>query len=332
MNDRAVSLLDQYEVEVLSTKKGRDAILCETDRGCLILKEYRGQKERLDLQNKLLFHMKEQGFIQAEEILPTKEGILFVKDRDGVDYILKTYVDGRECDIQSKEELVEAVSILGRMQEAMKMPVEEQDISKAQAYSPRKEYEKKDRELGHVRKYLRGKGQKNEFERQLLNCYDYFLEEAREISNKRILLEEELTKQSETLLALPYCHGDYQYHNILNKDGEWFIINFEKYVIDSPIRDLYLLLRKLLEKNDWSMELGVTILQAYEKEHSFTEIDRKDLYYRLAYPEKFRKIVNYYYNTSKAWIPGKNIEKLVKVLEQEPKKQAFLKEAFGNLF
>ena len=35
-----------------------------------------------------------------------------------------------------------------------------------------------------------------------------------------------------------------------------------------------------------------------------------ELYYRLAYPEKFWKIVNFYYNSRKVWIPEKNSEKL----------------------
>ncbi len=50
----------------------------------------------------------------------------------------------------------------------------------------------------------------------------------------------------------------------------------------------------------------------------------RQLYYRLAYPEKFWKIVNFYYNSGKAWIPDKNMEKLVKVMQQEKSKQAFL--------
>ena len=32
MNDRAVALLEQYEIEVLRTRKGRGAILCDTQQ------------------------------------------------------------------------------------------------------------------------------------------------------------------------------------------------------------------------------------------------------------------------------------------------------------
>ena len=52
------------------------------------------------------------------------------------------------------------------------------------------------------------------------------------------------------------------------------------------------------------------------------------LYYRFAYPEKFWKIVNFYYNSGKAWIPGRNMEKLEKLFAQDKEKQDFLEAIF----
>jgi hypothetical protein len=46
----------------------------------------------------------------------------------------------------------------------------------------------------------------------------------------------------------------------------------------------------------------------------------------MAYPEKFWKIVNFYNNSRKSWIPGKNAEKLDKLIKQEPEKQKFVDE------
>jgi hypothetical protein len=43
------------------------------------------------------------------------------------------------------------------------------------------------------------------------------------------------------------------------------------------------------------------------------------------YPEKFRKIVNHYYNGNKAWIPGKNMEKLILVHKQMELREKFVK-------
>ena len=127
------------------------------------------------------------------------------------------------------------------------------------------------------------------------------------------------------------CHGDYQYHNILMGTNGWFIVNFERCLADDPVRDLYLLLRKLCEKANWSVALGSELLRAYERERPISTESRIDLYYRLAYPEKFWKIVNFYYNSRKAWIPGKNQEKLEKLVAQEKEKQKFLDAVFREL-
>jgi len=42
--------------------------------------------------------------------------------------------------------------------------------------------------------------------------------------------------------------------------------------------------------------------------------------------------VNFYYNTSKAWIPQRNLEKLMKVLEQEKNRQVFLEEMVEGIY
>ena len=83
-------------------------------------------------------------------------------------------------------------------------------------------------------------------------------------------------------------------------------------------------MRKFLEKNNWSPQLGEMLLQAYESENKISEEDTRQLYFRFCYPEKFWKIVNYYYNSRKAFIPEKNREKLELVLSQENKKKEFI--------
>ncbi len=329
MNDRAVNLLEQYEIEVLRTRKGRGAILCDTDKGCYIFKEYMGNEERIAMQNRLLTHIGQQARVQVESILPTKEGSLIVKDMDGVQYILKTYSEGRECNIYEKKECLEAVRLLARLHECMELPV--CDEKPPVPFSPSKEYEKRNKELKRVRRYLQQKSQKTWFEISLMNQFDYFLEQAFTVTEDWNDYQKILEADKEQENKLTYCHGDYQYHNILFNDNNWFIINFEKCLPDNPIRDLYLLLRKLLEKSNWSINLGEELLTVYEKERPIPAISYIDLYYRLAYPEKFWKIANFYYNSGKAWIPERNQEKLLKLVEQEKEKQHFLEEVFRSV-
>ena len=328
MNDRAVALLEQYEIEVLRTRKGRGAILCDTQQGCLIFKEYTGREEQLRLQEQVLKHLAEVGNVSAETLIPTKEGALSVIDRDGVRYILKTWKEGRECNIRDREECLEAMHLMARLHGELEFqPVfpdsEETPAPTIERYLPSRDYEKHNRELKRARRFLKQRSQKTWFEIRLSAVIDPFLEEARQLCEEWKEIE---TSGDNAEKALPcFCHGDYQYHNILRQDRGFFLVNFEKCQADGPVRDLNLLLRKLLEKNEWDAEWGRILLAAYESVRPLKPYERQDLFYRLSYPEKLWKIVNFYYNSGKAWIPEKNQEKLDRLMEQEAARKKFLK-------
>lgn len=335
MNDRSVSLLEQYAIEVKGTRKGRGAILCETDRGTLIFKEYGGNPERLKMQDRLLQKVAEKGLVEAESLISNKEGEFFVRDNDGINYILKTYREGRECNIREMEECLMAVRLLAKLhlstQDGLEMPPRQENapeplspVEETPAFSIAKEYEKRNRELKRIWKFLKNRGQKTWFELALQECFQSFYEQALEAQSGWEVYRPLAEKEPQQA----YCHGDYQYHNVLQDQRGWYLINFERCIQDDPVRDLHLLLRKLLEKSNWSLSLGEAVLNGYEKVRPLSALSRIDLYYRLAYPEKFWKIANFYYNSGKAWIPGRNLEKLEKLLAQEREKKEFLEKAF----
>lgn len=326
MNDRAVGLFDNYEIEVSRTWKGRGAILCESDKGLYILKEYNGPMNKIYFQDALLKHIKEAGFPLAESILRTKENELIVYDQDRVPYIVKSYFEGKECNNREIEECRQAVRVLARLHNCADLS-DWENLASQPVFQIEKEYEKHNKELKKVRRFLREKSQKTAFEIYLIEHYDYFFDLALQVAEEmRCYMQ---TGKNENLEKFPIvCHGDYQYHNIIQTPGGMALINFEKCVRDNPVRDLYLFMRKLLEKNNWSQSLGDILLRSYDEEKGLTEKDYMQLYYRFAYPEKFWKIVNFYYNSGKAWIPGRNMEKLEKLLMQEKEKKDFLETIF----
>lgn len=329
MNDRAVGLLDRYDIEVLRTRKGRGAILCDSNLGTLIFKEYQGSKAKLESQEVLLQSIAKKGNVLVERLLRTKEGELSVQGQDGVTYILKTYFEGKECNILDMQECLRGVKTLALLHKDMVLG-EQEMFSNFPVFHLEKEYEKHNRELKRVRKFLRDKSQKSRFEIYLLEEYDYFLNQAYEVTTE---LEGFLLPDESDYLQIcgTICHGDYQYHNIIELPEGQGVINFEKFIMDDQVRDLYLYMRKLLEKSNWSKELGRKILEAYNEINELPARSFVSLYYRLAYPEKFWKIVNFYYNSHKSWIPGKNLEKLQKVVEQEKAKQDFLTTIFRTV-
>lgn len=327
MNDRAVNLLEQYDFSVERTWKGRGAILFEANNSVYILKEYKGASERLSYIADRLIKIRENGFTEIEEIIPNKEGNYFCTDFDRTTYIVKRYFSAKECNIREETECKKALQALANLHNAMTgMVVFEPGM--IDTLPLLYEIEKRNAELGRVRRYLKTKGQKSEFERFLFKHYDFFYDKALEA--------EQMLKQEDTECwrrqienAQYYCHGDYQYHNILIDDGGCHIINFEKMAPDNPVKDLYLFTRKLLEKNNWDLVLGRELLHNYNEVRSLQEEDLLQLKYRFLYPEKFWKIVNYYFNSSKSWISCKNSEKMETILQQEESKNALIQTLFG---
>lgn len=323
MDDRAVSVLENYEWKVLRTWKGRGSILFETNQGTKILKEYTGPTEKVILQDVLIHHIKECGIEDVDAFEKNKEGEIISYDRDKKAYTVKEYLEGRDCNIWEPEECCAAVTHLARLHGAMEMNNEKECILLPVAQL-RREYEKHNKELKRIRNFIRGKGQKTDFEIFLMQHYDYFYEQAVEISQE--VEEQDWSPLYEEVQRKgTLCHGDYQYHNIRMGEKEIGVINFEKYILDVQIRDLYLFMRKVLEKNKWDEKMGDRILNAYESLRPLNELERKQLNYRLAYPEKFWKIVNFYYNSGKSWIPMRHMEKLQKLIQQEAVKKQFLK-------
>jgi len=328
VNDRCVSLLENYDIEVHSTRKGRSAILCETNCGTMILKEYAARREKSVFQDAVLNMICECGFSQVETIVKNKEQELLTTDQDGISYILKTYYDGRECNVRDSRECMLAMETLALLHRSSRVRGELPAVTVP--YTVSQEFDKHNKELRRVRKFLKEKGQKTDFEIYLMQCYDYFWELAQRVAGE--LEKSNIAKALNTPAIV--CHGDFQHHNLIVTSTGIHIINFEKCTQDSPARDIYLFMRKLLEKNDWNQEAGFALISAYEKNNELCREDYEQLYYRLSYPEKFWKIVNFYYNSGKAWIPGKNLEKLIKVNEQEVLKKEFLlnfREKYGIL-
>ncbi len=103
-------------------------------------------------------------------------------------------------------------------------------------------------------------------------------------------------------------------------------MNFDYCNIDLPVIDLYRLLRKVLEKNDWDVRMGIKAINIYNSISPLGAEELQMLLFLIMYPEKFWKISNYYFNLNRAWKPKQSLIKLNKLIAQKEKKERFVKE------
>jgi len=324
-----VNVLEQYDMTVNRTFKGRGTIICDTDQGMRVLKEYRGRTEKLELLFQLQGKLKDS--LRTDTLIRTKEGALFVKDLDNSVYILEEQVEGKECSYKNEEDIVKACGAMAKLHLKFMTPQSEK-ICVMPVFFYADEMERHTIECKRVRNYLRKLHNKTEFERALLKEYDYFLEKAVAVTRRA---REESQAEYEAYVNSNglYCHGDYQYHNVIFGKGSGGaytgIVNLEHFAHDAGARDFYLLFRKISEKCDWSLDMAQSMLDAYQNRRVFPPIEWRSLCLRLEYPEKFWKIINFYYNSRKSWMPNRNYDKLESLIRQEKNREKLLNKFFS---
>jgi len=317
-------ILEQYPFEVKQTVKGRGALICETSQGLKILKEYRGSEGRADFLYHLLQFLAGHGQEQVDCIVRTSEEKTLARDVDGTAYMVRDWYEGRECDTKSREDILRAIRRLAELHSILRtFPEEIPDYLQIQDDSLLRENDRHTRELKKVRNFIFNRKKKNDFEMEFLRSFDLFYEEALNV----VSLQQELQNKDESQEVdgiYGICHGDYNQHNVIFLRKGMAVLNFEKATYDVQAADLGNFMRKILEKHNWNMGLGMDMLKAYNDVRELSRQEMNQLYIRLAYPEKFWKIANHYFNTSKAWVCGRNLEKLQKIIVQNEDRENFL--------
>ena len=375
MNDRALKVLEQYDLEIISTRRGRGSYICETPQGLRILCDYSGSENKALFQNCVMEKIREGGYEKVDRILPNKEGNLISRDWEENKYVVKEWYVGRECDTASESEVLAAVSNLARLHKLMHFEEENPFATRFTARLPIEEVRAQNAELRKIRSFVRKKNAKCDFERLFLECFTKYYEQAVEAERKLELvqaMEAERKRGTEqiaeaerklgtaqiaeagqklesvqsvetekklgtvqegsrektghrTVYTGDVCHGDYNHHHVLMSGYDIATTNFECCKFDYQVNDLYLFMRKILEKHDWNQRLGMRMMEQYTQVRPLPAGERRLLYVRMLYPEKFRKLANHYYGSNKAWVSGRFLEKLEALNSQEEKKEKFVK-------
>lgn len=328
MKDYGISVLEQYEMEVYSTRRTRGAVLCDTDQGLFLLKEAYAADGRLPVLTGLYGLLNENGFPLVDTPFANKEGEYVTAAEDGTVYMLKRWFIGRECDIRKEADLLEGVRHLARLHKVMRMPECIEGDGKKPAEKLEEEYRRHNRELRKVRAFIRKRSVKGEFETAFLQSFEGMYRWAEEAADRLEKSEVGILYQ-EAKANGTMVHGDYNYHNLLFCQQGIAVTGFERAHRDIQLADFYYFLRKTLEKHRYDERLGYRMLRAYDSEITLGKAQRDYLAVRLAYPEKFWKTANLYYHSNKAWIPAKNMEKLQTAITQNEEKKRFLANIFA---
>ena len=321
MDEKVKEIVEQYELEVKNVYRVRGAYMLDTAKGLYIMREFRSNEQKAELAQQVKETLVERGYEYVDVYERNKEEKLITENSMGNQYVIKRWFIGEECSLKQPEHVARISKNLARLHLLMRGATKEPSNFQADTYG--ETLIRHNRELRRVRTYIKDKKQRNEFELMFLSVFSEFYQEAEQAESmladlSEDVLYEELAKE-QTL-----CHGGYNYHNLILLPADVATTNFEHVHLQLQCMDLYDLLRKLMEKNNWSVSLFVTAMENYEDVRPLSKEEKYLLYLLLVYPEKFWKITNFYYNSKKTWMSGKNIEKLQGLQQQKNQRHIFL--------
>ena len=89
MQEFEQKILEQYDIEVSSTRKVRGAVLCETNKGLFLLKEITTSEKRIPALCELYTRLYEQGYHRIDYVVTNRNGEYISALDNGDRYILK---------------------------------------------------------------------------------------------------------------------------------------------------------------------------------------------------------------------------------------------------
>ncbi|MBE5937346.1 MAG: hypothetical protein E7265_04865 [Lachnospiraceae bacterium] len=324
MEDRYEEIFEQYSFEVYGKSRVRGGSLLDTDDGCKIIKETGTSAGRLMWEHMIKSRLVKEGFKHVDSFCLNKDGNISSIASNGIRYVIRDWYTGNECNIRDKNEIRLAAENMAAMHDCLKCVETNEGTTYAGGQDVIASFRKHNAELRHIRKYLKGRKEKNRYELELLKAFPEYCDNAEKVlawlegSNLQGMW-------AGAVAGKDVMHGSYTYHNIIMCDNYVATTVFEKCSYGLQLMDLYYFLRKVMEKNEWDGEYGNAVLIGYRSVIELSEEERRVLAMLLLYPEKFWKLASCYMNSKKTWISAKNMEKLNMLCIQKENREKFVK-------
>lgn len=331
MEEKIRHLMENYPLEVKQLYRARGAWLCETNKGLKLIRIYKGAPKRLECEMMVKSCLRERGCMYIDQIVANSEGACLTEETEGEAYVLTDWYSGRECNTRDKEEVLTAVVHMAGIHRKMcdfqyfsEESGEGQDTKNIfYIENMYEETKRRSKELRTIRNYVMHKKQKNDFDRLFMKVYSEFESDGERAKN--ILMDMDyLNLYEQACQKHCLCHGDYNQHNLLMTREGIALVRFDQMHFELHIYDLYVFMRKVLEKNRWNIGLGVAMVRAYQRVLPMEYREARCLYALMLFPEKFWKISNRYHNSRKSWMSAQNMSKLEKLIREKELKQHFL--------
>ncbi len=313
-HQRVLDILKYYAITPKNIEKIRSVykIVCEDKNYCLKKVSHGDTKALKGMQ--LVSYLKSRGFDNVADYIKTKDGKECVKHKK-VKYYLTEWIEGRECDFNTIEELKRAVVLLaefhikseGFYHKGIKMDSNHKNWpNKLQAYKA---------DLYYFKKLIETKKIKSVFDIEYNNNIDTFIElmdMSMNLLNKSNYINiSKIAKQRRCV-----CHDSYYYQNVLvSNENKMYIIDLDSTIYDINLYDLAKFIRRILHKKvyGWRFEVAQELINTYSSVNKLTFEEYEILLAFIIFPHKYWKLGSKRYYKSKKWNEEKYLKRLYRI-------------------
>lgn len=323
---REFELERQFNIEIESIKPNKGVYLLKTNKGMKCLKKINYGTQKLLFVYGAKEHLIQNGFPRVDRYCLNIDGNPYALVNEDI-YTLSEWIEGRECDFYSKEDLILAAKNLALLHIASKGydPPENSKLKSDLGRWPHL-MEKRIKSFEKMRDMARKKGNKTSFDLNYIKSIEVFKEQGKKAMK---ILESsnymELCRITDEEKG--FCHHDYTYHNIIvDNNNDVHVIDFDYCKKEIRAYDLSLFMIKVLKRMDWNIEYATLIIDAYNEVNPIRQDEYRVLFAFLMFPQRYWRLANRYYYNEVNWAQTTFNNKIEELIEEQQNYNNFIEE------
>ncbi|OFI06173.1 spore coat protein I [Clostridium acetireducens DSM 10703] len=308
----------QFDVKIERLKPNKGVYLLKTNKGSKCLKKINYGIQKLLFVYGAKEHLVKNGFKGVDRYDLNLEGEPYALVNEDI-YTLSEWIDGRECDFKSVDDLENAAKSLAYLHIASE-GYEPPENSKLKTDLGRWPYlmKKRVKAFNKMRDIVRKKKNRGDFDLNYIKNYEFY----KELGKRAMTVLEnscysKLCSEAENKKS--FCHHDYTYHNIIvDNNNKINVIDFDYCKRELRTYDISSFMIKVLKRCNWDINYAKLIIDSYNEISPLKEEEYRVLFAFLLFPQRFWRLCNRHYYNEINW-PSKTFDKKMNklIMEQE---------------
>lgn len=326
--DLDVRLFEEFDLKVSDLVPLKNGYLIFSNKGKMLLKQMDYSCEKLDFITKSLEYI-DKNYNFYIKTLKTRDGKPYITWK-GKNYIIFDLKENVQFDMENIDHLKSVVKSIANMHKASNgilsyMSNEHYELLNDNS-SLTFAIEQAEEALNKLKRYKEWTSiyvYKNQIDKIFLEYVDYYINQIKEsLAILKNYSYEDLCREKD---KISLCHGDINSRNIiLDNDMQAYLMDFHLSTIDLRIKDLCSLINEEIRYETFSIAKIEMILSVYNNINPLKSNEIQLIYGFLKFPKEFFEIIRNYYEKRTLWEEEVVLDKLIKYINLEDKRQCLL--------